>query len=214
MLLNASVGKSSSANGTNPVARAAREGELVITENHGRFYQKTAEGDAFVVASPIAGVTLAATHTTATLGATATPVITLMNGGTFNIALNREFIATLSGTPAAGSWWWFLANNQQASALTLLTDTGVSSKSLLPDLPSGLKVGIGKALTGLVGSLLPFKPVGNMNTVTAGLGVIEHDTSGAIILAPGQLLALMAPAAGTTHIVHAQLDITKVEVTA
>jgi hypothetical protein len=108
MQMNAQVGRASSANGSTPTVRAAREGELVVTQNHGRYYQKVSENDAVVVSTPLIGVTLAATHTVATLGATATPVITLMNGGDFNIAINREYIATLSGTPAAGSWWWML----------------------------------------------------------------------------------------------------------
>jgi hypothetical protein len=211
MQMNAQVGRASNANGSTPTVRAAREGELVVTQNHGRYYQKVAENDAVVVSTPLIGVTLAATHTVATLGATATPVITLMNGGAFNIAINREYIATLSGTPAAGSWWWMLATGQQPSALTLLTDGGVSARNLIADTPSGLRVGVGKALTGLTGNLVPYKPVGAMNTVTAALGVIDRDTDGAIILSPGMLLALMAPAAGTTHIVHASLDITKIE---
>ncbi len=214
MLSNSQVGKQSNANGSNPVIRSSREGDLIVSENHGRYYQKTSEGEAFVVSTPLTGLTLAATHTTATLTATSTPLITLFNGGTLNIAINREFIATLSGTPAAGSYWWYVATGQQASALTLLTDTGVNSRNLISDTPSGLKIGIGKALTGLVGSLVLYKPVGSLGTVTAGLGQVDHDEAGAIIVAPGNLIALLAPAIGTTHIVHASVDITRIEVSA
>lgn len=214
MLTNYQVGKQSAANGTNPVARAAREGDVVVTENQGRYYQKAAEGDEFVFATPLAGLTLAATHTTATLGATATPIVTIFNGGTFNIAINREFVATLSGTPGAGTYWWYIANAQSGSTLTALTDTGINAKTLLTDTPSGVKIGLGKALTGLTGSLVLYKPVGSLNTVTASLGVIDRDEAGAVIVAPGQLIALMAPAAGTTHVIHAAVDVTKVEVSA
>jgi hypothetical protein len=197
-----------------PIARAVREGELLVTENQGRYYQKLAEGDAFTFATPLVGTTLAATHTTATLGATATPVVAIFNGGVFNISVNREFISTLSGTPAGGAWWWFVANGQQASALAALTDVGINAKTLLPDTPSGVKLGLGKALTGLTGSLVPYKPAGNLNTVTAGLGVVDRETAGSIIVAPGQLLALLAPGAGTTHAVHVAIDVTKIEVSA
>jgi hypothetical protein len=214
MLSNSKVGKQSNANGSNPVIRSSREGDLIVSENHGRYYQKTAEGEAFVISTPLTGLTLAATHTTATLTATSTPLITIFNGGTLNIAINREFIATLSGTPASGSYWWYVATGQQASALTLLTDTGINSRNLITDAPSGVKVGIGKALTGLVGSLVLYKPVGSLGTVTAGLGQVDHDEAGAVIVAPGNLIALLAPAIGTTHIVHASVDITRIEVSA
>lgn len=214
MLLQGQVGKQTAANGSTPNLRANREGDLVVTHNHGDYYQKNSEGDGFILSTPLAGVTLAATHTTATLGATATPVITVFNGGAANIAINREFVGTLSGTPGAGNWWWALATGQQASALTLLTDLGVKTKDFSPSNPGGVKAGFGKALTGLTGSLVLYKPCGHLNTVTVGLGQIDRETKGAIIVPPGALLALLAPAVGTTHVVHASIDTTQVEVSA
>ena len=212
MQINTQVGKQSDANGTSPIARSVREGELAVTENQGRYYQKNAEGDGYVAATPLTGITLAATYTTATLTATSTPIITIMNGGTTNIAVNRAYVATLSGTPGAGSYWWYVANAQSSAALTLLTDTAINSKSLVPDVPSGVKLGLGKALTGLVGSMVLYKPAGSLNTVTASLGVFDSEVAGSVIVAPGQLIALLAPAAGTTHVIHASADITSIEV--
>jgi hypothetical protein len=212
MLTNIQIGKQSNSNGAQPVVRGVREGELLVTENQGRFYQKNAEGDGWAFATPLAGLTLAATHTTATLGATSTPLITIFNGGTYNIAVNREYVATLSGTPGPGSYWWYIATAQSGAALTTLTDVGINAKNFTADVPSGIKLGLGKALTGLVGSMILYKPCGALNTVTATLGVLDHSTDGAIIVPPGQLIALLAPAAGTTHVVHASVDITQVEV--
>lgn len=214
MLSNTQVGKQSNSNGSNPVIRSSREGDVIVSENHGRYYQKTAEGEAFVIATPLTGLTLAATHTTATLTATSTPLITIFNGGALNIAINREFIATLSGTPASGSYWWYVATGQQGSALTLLTDNGINTRNLISDAPSGVKIGVGKALTGLVGSLVAFKPLGTLGTVTAGLGQLDREEAGSVIVAPGNLIALLAPAIGTTHVVHASVDITRIEVSA
>jgi hypothetical protein len=208
------VGKRSLGQGASDMVRMAREGELLVSENHGRYYQKNSEGDAFVLSTPLAGITLGPTHTVATLGNTATPIFTLLNSGSFNIAINREFLATLSGTPAPGSWWWYRANAQSASAMTALTDNLTSAKTLTEDAPSGLKVGIGKVLTGFSGLLIAYKPLGALNSVTAGLGAIDKETAGAIVIAPGNLIALLAPAAGTTHVVQASLDLTKIEVSA
>jgi hypothetical protein len=44
--------------------------------------------------------------------------------------------------------------------------------------------------------------------------VVDRETAGSIIVAPGQLLALLAPGAGTTHAVHVAIDVTKIEVSA
>lgn len=217
MEMTAKIGKQNNAAGALSTARAAREGELITTQNHGDFYQKLAEGDGFSIGTLLAGLTLAATHTTATLTAAATPVITLFNAGTMNIAVNRLFVGTLSGTPGAGTWWWYKANGQSASALTLLTDANansVNAKTLTSDAPSGLKIGVGKALTGLIGGLELYKPAGNLGAITAGLGFFDANVNGNLIIAPGQMICLMAPAIGTTHIVHASLDITKAEVSA
>jgi hypothetical protein len=215
MLLQSQIGKQSNANGATPNIRGLREGDLAVSQNHGDYYTKNAEGDAFSVSTLLAGITLAASHTIATLTAAATPVISIFNGGTKNISINREYVGTLSGTPAPGNWWWYAATGQQGTALTTLTDLGVNSKTYgtSSDLGEGVKLGLGKALTGLTGPLIQYKPCGSLNTVTAGLGVIDRETQGSIIVPPGILLALLAPAIGTTHVVHASIDLTRVEVT-
>ena len=211
MLLDSKVGKQSNSSGAQANLRSNREGDLLVSENLPRFYQKVAEGDVFSATTPLAGVTLAATHTTATLGATATPIITIFNGGTLNIAINRTYLATLSGTPAAGSYYWYVAPTQVGSALTLLTDTTINNKTFITDTPSGVKIGYGKALTGLVGNLTQLRPAGTLNTVTASLGFIDDKTEGVVIVPPNGLIALMATATGTTHVVNASVELIKVE---
>jgi hypothetical protein len=214
MFLETTRMKLSLANGTSGKKRSNVEGDAVVSQNLQRFYQKVSENDAFSIVTPVAGVTLAATHAVATLGATATPVVTIMNGGTTAIVVNKAIITTLSGTPAAGAWWWAQAQSQSANTFTLLTDAATQSFSMrtgVTDAPSSVRVGVNKALTGLVGNLVPFKIVSGFNTVTASLGNIVEETDGSVVVLPGAVLCLMAPAAGTTHVVQVGVEIVRVE---
>lgn len=206
------VGKQTLANGSKSEVRQVREGELAVTTIHGDYYQKVAEGDAYVLNAQ--NITLAAANTIATLGATCQPIIGIFNGGSKNIAVNRVRVATRSGTAGAGGFFWAIAAGQSPSALTLMTSTGTVKKTYASGLPSGVKLSINQALTGLIGSLTVNEIAGSLNTVTASLGYFESTSNGEIIVPAGAILCLLATNIGTTHAIDASVNITEVEVTA
>jgi hypothetical protein len=210
MILNSLVGKTNNTNGSSPTTRGGREGDMIVSENLGRYYQKASEGDTWVVSTPLAGITLGAANTTATLGNTSQPIIAIANGNpTTNIAINKLIVSTLSGTPAAGTWWWAILSGQSAATFTALTSSAYNSKTWMTSTDLGIssKIGINQALTGLTGTLVPNRIAGNLGTVTAALGTFQEEIAGSIIIPYNSIACLLAPGAGTTHIVHASAEI-------
>ena len=209
------VNKLFSKNGTTPSAiRQAVEGDLVVTENQGKFFQKVSEGDAYVLNIPISGTALGATSTTAALGtlATATPIFSIANGGTQNISINKEYLATITGTPVVGSFVWYTVNGITLSALSALTDSSQNKLGGANGLPANVKCGVFKALTG-IGTPTPnlYDYFGSMNTVTASVGVIDKEVNGDIVVPPNTLLFCLAPT-GATHTVHGSVNFTAINV--
>lgn len=209
MNIQAQVGKQTNSNGANPTVRANAEGDIVISENFGRYCQKTLEGDAYVISTPSAGVTLTIPNTAFTLGSSSIPIITIVNGGTRNISINKLMISTVSGPPAAGTWWWAAAVGQTPSAFLSLSSSGFNTKTWVTttDLGASARIGIGQGLTGLNGSLSLVRIAGNLDTVTAGLGTYIEEIAGSIIIPPNGLIGLLAPAVGTNHVVHASVEL-------
>lgn len=195
------------ASGTSSPFRGDNTGAQVVTDAHGRFQEAALRGRLFSGGMTTTSISNA-TFTTGTLGATCTPIIGLWNptntGKNLIILQARlQLIANAVTTfTGPGGLMWAYAVNQGAIS------TGIVPTSRLSLAATGSvgKVFAGTALTGLSGNLTVLEASGlysfsnnfsNALTAagqaTAGGGGVDP-IDGAIILAPGSIIALL----GTT----------------
>ena len=205
MLNEIRVGPTYGADSTVNPARGGKTGETIVGDAHGRFREAALRGALFsagMTTTSIANVTF----TTATLGATGTPIIGLWNP--FNSGKNLEVlqvriqaIITAATATGPGALMWCTAVNQ--SAIT----TGIVPTSRFSLLASGAtaKAYANTALTGLSGNLtvqdaVGLQPgmLGNFSQVGTAVGFVFSSVSsvienidGAWIVPPGGVLAIL-----------------------
>lgn len=177
--------------------RAGREAELIMSELHGKYYEKNSRGGMF--GSAWNAVTVAATHVSPLAAGTGTPIWALYNpiGSNVNCAILKVLQDLTSGTPGGPLLWNLIPVPQNISAantlpVSLLLNSPVSSVA---------KIWTNTALTGSSAGTLLW-PEGGFAAVAAGAGIQSlmnlHD--GDIIVPPGSMIALCAYATGTTHL--------------
>lgn len=200
------VGPTFGTSGTAAPFRADITGAQIVSDAHGRFTEAALRGTLFS-----AGMTLTSisnvTFTTATLGATCTPVIGVwnpVNSGKNLIILQvrLQVINTAATTTGPGSFQWATSVNQSAIS------TGITPFSRLSLSASGsiAKGFANTALTGLSGNLVVQEAAGvggmlpNYSFVQTAAGTVAttpaniDNIDGAIIVPPGGIIALL----GTT----------------
>lgn len=207
------VGEINVAGGTNtsPI-RQGNQGDVIVSELHGRFYEGTLRGRAYAGGMTALTSINAATFTSATLGATCTPIWGIWNP--LNSGINVELLqvmlgitlTTLTGVVGGGPYVWAGAGGQ--AGLTL-GNLGFSRKTFAAN--GAAKVFGGQALTGLTGSLVVLNgsaigggtPVNVAQTYTvAGIpqfaGAYEN-LDGSWVIPPGGVLALLGTATPVGH---------------
>lgn len=186
-------------------ARADRTVALVTTDAHGRFQEACRLGLLYSGGMTTTSI-VAATFTTGTLGATATPIIGLWNptlSGKNLVVLQARLQITVTAATATGggNFMWCTAVSQSAIS------TGITPLSRFSLAATGSvgKVYAGTALTGLSGNLtvqeasgLNGGAIGNFSQVGTAVGFVPGPTAacidnidGAFILQPGAVLALL-----------------------
>jgi hypothetical protein len=187
-------------------ARAGQLGDLIVSELHGRFYEQAYRGSLFKGGSTLTAIN-AATFTSATTGATATPLATLYNpsGSTVNCVLLQATLAittTALTATGGGPFVWMISaaagpisTGSQPFNMRTLTATGAQGRyvqinTALTGMSGTLAVAFGSALGG--GSSYNTSFVGTaagMQTVL--MGFVEN-FDGQIIVPPNAVLTLMA----------------------
>lgn len=201
------VGPTFGTSGTAAPFRADITGAQIVSDAHGRFTEAALRGSLFSAGMTTTSISNA-TFTTATLGATGTPIIGLwnpLNSGKNLIVLQArvQLIANAVTTfTGPGALMWCTSVNQSAIS------TGITPLNRFSLVASGsiAKGFANTALTGLSGNLTIQEASGLIsfsnnfsNALTAagqatpGGGGIDH-IDGAIVLVPGSVLALL----GTT----------------
>lgn len=199
------VGEKLLAEGANETFRQSKTGEICTTDTHARFYEAASRGKLFgggMTTTTIA----AATYTTATLGATCTPIIGLYNptgsGKNFVVMQAKAIpVNTALQTTGAGALMWCTSIGN--GALTL----GTNPLNLLTLQATG-SVGkdmSGIALTGLTNNLvvrfasgLGSGPMNNTSFLQTAVGALSpqvpnvDNVDGSIIVPPGGVLALLS----------------------
>jgi hypothetical protein len=211
------VGPQTLTDGATGIAfRQGRNGDVVVSELHGRFFEQNLRGNLYSGPNATLVNVNAATFTTATLGATCTPILGVWNpsNSTVNLVMLQAVLGwtiTALAATGGGPYAW------TASAGNGIPSTGVApfSRSNLVSGGSQARNMSGSALTGLTnnlaiiaGSSLGGGSASNASfTATAASmqtsmqGQVEN-IDGAFIIPPGGVLALLAT---TTPVAHSAL---------
>lgn len=207
------VGPQSVADGvtTQPV-RQGRTAEMIVQELHGRFYEQTFRGAAFSGGMTLTSIA-AATFTTATLGATCTPIIGLWNPASNNanaivLQAQLQVIITALQNTGIGGLMWCTGTAQSA----ISTGNAPFNRKTFLASGSNVKDMSGVALTGLVGNLVVRGAAGlgggnvfNIATLDTAAGFSTlmapsvENIDGAWQVPPGGVLALLCT---TTPVAH------------
>jgi hypothetical protein len=203
MLNEIRVGTGTAADGTVNPARADKTLAAVVTDAHGRFTEAALRGGLFSAGMTITSISNA-TFSTATLTASATPIIGIwnpVNSGKNCVILQArvQLVNTALQVTGAGALMWCVSTNQ--SAIT----TGITPLSRLSLAASGAvaKGYAGTALTGLSGSMVVYEAAGfggltlNASILQTAVGMMPSwptfvdNIDGAIIVPPGGVLACL-----------------------
>lgn len=196
--LQTSVGLQKNADGvTQQLLRTGREGDLIVSENHGRYYEKNSRGGLFGVAWN--AVTIVSTHNSPLTSGTGTPITSIYNpiGSGVNISIVKVIQHLTSGTPAGPLVWNNVPNPQNitaASAAAISMQANAAAASVA-------KTWTNTAVTGSATGVLTFVE-GGFAAVAAGAGVntLVTEHAGDLIIPPGTMLALCSYGTGTTHL--------------
>ncbi len=197
------VGPTFGGTGTAAPFRSDITSAQVTTDAHGRFQEAALRGGLFSAGMTTTSISNI-TFTTATLGATATPIIGLWNpvGSGKNVVVLQArlqiVMTTLGARTGPGTFVWCTTVNQ--SAIT----TGISPLNRYSLIASGsiAKGFANTALTNMSGNLTVQEASGMQGgpmpvSGTDVLGVVPYaapsidNIDGAIILVPGSVLALL-----------------------
>lgn len=173
-----SGGNVSASDGSNPTMLQGKFGELIVAEQHGKWYTAAYRGRVFSTGVLIAGVTIPVNTTTA-------PTFTLYNPAQSGV--NLELISLDVGWPAAA-----------ASVVgTLLGSTGVQTPtSVTAGNIYSLAIGGGAATkaafytAATIVAITQHMPLLNISTVTDTMNPSHVDFDGRVILTPGSLFTL------------------------
>lgn len=173
----------------------------------GQFNESARRGLVYSACTPLTGLAAIAAANLSPLPAnTGQPLVGLFvpSNANFKVYITRAKIWSVSGTPGAGAFAW---NIIPQSIITGASTRGVSH--LTGALESGASVYLNTVTTGSQAGVL-IRGIGPSNfagALAAGAGQLLYEelTDGDIVCAPGNMVALAAPAAGATWIVGASL---------
>jgi hypothetical protein len=205
MLTQLQVGSQNNQDGmTQQSMRGGREGDLIVSELHGKLYEFNSRGGIFTAF--VNSVTLASTHATPIAAGTGTPIIGIYNpvGSKFNLSILKTVHTSISGTPGGPLLWNVIPNPQNISITPTLP---MSNNVLTTGNGSIAKLFNNTAITGSTAGV-PFRTLGGASTtaVGAGLQTITETHEGDLIIPPGSMLAIAATAVGTSHIISAFVE--------
>lgn len=192
--------------------RQGKTGDVVVSELHGRFFEQTLRGNVYSTGMTITSISNA-TFTSATLGATCTPIVGVWNplASTVNLVIlqaDLSVILTALTTTGGAPFVWAVSTGNSAISTGLVP---FSRKTLLQT-GSQAKGFAGTALTGLVNNLVVMgtSVLGggsgyNVSEIGTAAGFSPYHSGyvenldGQIIIPPGGVLALLAT---TTPVAH------------
>lgn len=217
MLLQGIAGPQVFQDGAYGEIRLGRLGDIIMTELHGKFYEQAYRGNLFSGGMGLTSIN-AATFTSGTLGATATPIWGIWNptGSGVNAVVdqvNLGLTITAATCTGGGPYVWatsigngvITTGNQPFNRATMQA-AGSKVKDMsglaLTGLTNNLVVRQGASLNG--GSAASFSFVGTaVGQATPASGINVELVEGAFIVPPGGVLALLAT---TTPVAHSAVS--------
>lgn len=199
------VGPQTAGDGSTPVMRGGRQGDGIVSELHGRFYETNFRGNLYSGGTTTTAIN-AATFTTATLGATCTPILGIWNPltNTVNAVLMQallQIVITALQNTGGGPFVWATATGQSA----ITTGNQPLNRKTLLQSGSSVKDMSGLALTGLVGNLTVrsgsgvaggnIHNIASLDTAAGYPTILQpsiQNVDGEWIIPPGGVLALLA----------------------
>jgi hypothetical protein len=210
MLIEAQVGPVVSSDGSETNLRQGKDGSLIVSDGHGRFYELASRGGIYTGMTAVAGTTVVAANNTP-VAAGAASILSLYNplSSGYYLELLKTFLMLISGTPAAGAFVYNMALNQNITA----TQNNGNAAGATPQqtfAPGASGVGRVFTQTALTGSgaqmllrplgIAPF--AGAIAATSTGL-IVTDVCDGDIVLPPGGLLSIASPGTGTAQIAAA-----------
>ena len=208
------AGEQNNGDGTPVTARASRQGDTMVSELHGRFYEQCLRGKLFGIG---VNALTALSANTITLTATTTPILGVWNpltSGVNLVILQASLASGINNAATTGAGIFVWAASTGNAALTL-GSSPISHKTLLAS-GSATKAFPFVALTGLTNNLVVIEaadfPDATIITTAALPATIQTPTvmytqniDGSIIVPPGGVLALLNTVSSTTISVHGRL---------
>ena len=183
-LIQGVVGNQSNADSANPVsARSGQQGDLIVSELHGRYYEATVRGNMF-------GITGGLTTTTAAGAATFTGLLVVNPVGSgVNLAVNKVFIAQpIALTAETELGIMYGPNTVCATKLTTI------SNRLPGGRPSYATASAGETL---VPAMTSFIVISSGGTAVQPVNY-SHDFEGGLVIPPGYSFASYTSRVTTT----------------
>jgi hypothetical protein len=180
--------QSSSGDGSKIVARGGRQGDAIVSELHGRYYEQTYRGNMF-------GITGGLTTTTAAGAATFTGLIVVNPSGSgYNLAINKVTVlqgAALTAETDIGIMYG--ANVAATTPLTTIFNRLGGGRSSVAVASAGL------TLTAAMTAFIVFAGSGSGAITVPGLmPVVGIDFEGSLIIPPGFSVASYTSRVTTT----------------
>jgi hypothetical protein len=205
MLIQGQVGLQALQDGSQVNLSIGRQGEALVSELHGRYYQLAKRGLLFGFST--AAVTIAATHNSPLAANTGTPILALWNpiASGKDLVVLKHSIASVSGTPGGPMVWNWGTVTATAAALS----TVVSARMGQSPAGSIANVYSNVVTTSSLAGALHFHAAGISAVAATGQGganaPVYEDRGGDIIIPPGSWGALCSTATGTSHVVQASV---------
>ena len=202
MDINGFVGQVNQQDGTKPQIRAGRQGDMIVSELQGRYFEQTVRGNSYSLNLIATTTGVAAGNINAAAAAVSTQ-FALWNppSSKVNLVITKVFAGLISGTPPGGPMF----HNLMLQGVPTIASVGVAQNNFAGgQQPQARFVtsAAGTALTG-GGALTVLRPM-QMDFFAAALaaganinGAME-ETAGDIILPPGTGWVPCFSAAGTT----------------
>lgn len=202
MLIQGQVGPTSTQSvsaGSTPPMRLGQQGDVIVTELHGRYYEQAYRGNMFTTSVPTAAAVTAYSG-----GAGGTPMIALYNpaGSNKNAVILQSSIANVVAASAAGTVTFGLYYGQTAAITAALT-AAQQPYSMLTQRQSGsaMYTFVNSAITSSTAAtaVLPLSTYYWATAAGAFMvppAIVDHN--GSIIIPPGAYVALGGSAALTS----------------
>lgn len=208
MLVQGTTGPVNFGDGVNPPVRQGRQGDIIVSELHGRYYEQNYRNNVYFTGHT---AVQALSANTITLTATTTPILGIYNpsSSTVNAVVLQAMLNVVSNNLTSGAgpgaFVWAISTGNGAISTGL---TPYNSKTLIAAGSQVRGFAGATALTGLTnnlvvaaGSQLP-SPSGLTYTTLVSTALLpsysgREDLDGSIIVPPGGVLALLNTTSST-----------------